>query len=332
METAEERQLSGPQESARAFLTASGSGDLAWEQSDGSNDNVIYFRPAQADSAYALVDLNPQTSSWSLGGQKVIHWKNSRGDDIEGTLILPPGYQPGKKYPLILDCYPGMSNSFKASPYGGNYAWAARGYVIFNPNARAPHVWMNPSKGKDYDQAAKGPNGWEVTFDDIMTGVDELIRQGIVDEDRMGLFGFSNGGGIADTLVTKTNRFKCAVTDAGVYPDWFRPIFLEGLASTVSFSGGVSPWENPEGYIKLSAVFHLDKVSTPMLLADGDNDGDFLLGMIEMYNSLRILNKEVTFIRYPGQAHVLTGWALKDFWDRTAAFFDKHLKPEQAAN
>jgi hypothetical protein len=53
--------------------------------------------------------------------------------------------------------------------------------------------------------------------------------------------------------------------------------------------------------------------------------------MIEMYYSWRILQKEVTFVRYPGQAHALTGWALKDFWDRTAEFFDKHLNPESAA-
>jgi hypothetical protein len=54
-----------------------------------------------------------------------------------------------------------------------------------------------------------------------------------------------------------------------------------------------------------------------MLLADGDDDGDFLLGMIEMYNGLRFLGKEVTFVRYPGQAHALTGWALMDVQQRT---------------
>jgi dipeptidyl aminopeptidase/acylaminoacyl peptidase len=313
-------------EAARSFLTVSRSGDLAWQQSDIRNNNVIRFRSAESQSSYALVDLNPQVKDWDLGTQKVVRWKNSRGDEIEGTLILPPDYQLGKRYPLILDCYPGMTNSFKASPYGANYAWAARGYVIFNPSARAPHVWIDPFKNKQYDQAAKGPSGWDVTFDDILSGVDELIHQGIVDPDRMGLFGFSNGGGIADYLVTKTSRFRCAVVDAAVYPDWIRPLLLEGDAGVTAFAGGITPWNDPEGYIRLSAVFHLDKVTTPMLLADGDNDGDFLLGMIEMYNGLRFLGKEVTFVRYPGQAHALTGWALKDFEQRTMDFFDAHLK------
>lgn len=314
----------------RSFLTVSRSGDLAWQQSDARNNNVIRFRPAHSSSSYPLVDLNPEAKDWLLGEQKLIRWKNSRGDEIEGTLILPPDYELGKKYPLILDCYPGMTNSFKASPYGGNYAWAASGYVVFNPSARAPHVWIDAFKNKEYDEAAKGPNGWEVTFDDVSSGIDELIRQGIVDPERMGLFGFSNGGAIADYMVTKTNRFKCAVVDAAVYPDWFRPLLLEGYAGVPGFAGGITPWSDPDGYMKLSAVFHLDKVTTPMLLADGDNDGDFLLGMIEMYNGLRFLGKEVTFVRYPGQAHALTGWALKDFQQRTIDFFDAHLKSREA--
>jgi dipeptidyl aminopeptidase/acylaminoacyl peptidase len=320
------------EEAARSFLTVSRSGDLAWQQSDVRNDNVIRFRPAKSQSSYSLVDLNPQVKDWDLGAQRVVRWRNSRGDEIEGTLMLPPDYQPGKRYPLILDCYPGMTNSFKASPYGANYAWAARGYVIFNPSARAPHVWIDPFKSKEYDEAAKGPKGWDVTFDDIISGVDELIHQGIVDPDRMGLFGFSNGGGIADYLVTKTSRFRCAVVDAGVYPDWIRPLLLEGDAGLTEFAGGITPWNDPEGYMRLSAVFRLDKVTTPMLLADGDDDRDFLLGMIEMYNGLRFLGKEVTFVRYPGQAHALTGWALNDFEQRTMDFFDAHLKAQQGTH
>jgi dipeptidyl aminopeptidase/acylaminoacyl peptidase len=328
VENGEAGKISETDEATRSFLTISRSGDLAWQQSDGHNSNVIRFRPTQSRFSYALVDLNPQAKNWDVGSQKVMRWKNSRGDEIEGTLILPPDYQPGKRYPLILDCYPGMTNSFKASPYGANYAWAAKGYIVFNPSARAPHVWIDPFKSKEYDEAAKGPNGWEITFDDVMSGVDELIHQRLVDPDRMGLFGFSNGGAIADYLVTRTGRFKCAVVDAAVWPDWFRPLLLEGYAGVPEFAGGTTPWTDPEGYMRLSSVFHLDKVTTPMLLADGDNDGDFLLGMIEMYNGLRFLGKEVTFVRYPGQAHALTAWALKDFQQRTMDFFDAHLKSQ----
>ncbi len=86
-------------------------------------------------------------------------------------------------------------------------------------------------------------------------------------------------------------------------------------------------------YVELSAVFHADKVATPMLLEDGDEDGgEMLIPTIEMYNGLRRFGKDVTLLRYPKQSHVLTGAALKDFWERENAFFDKYLHPETSAN
>jgi dipeptidyl aminopeptidase/acylaminoacyl peptidase len=142
----------------------------------------------------------------------------------------------------------------------------------------------------------------------------------------MCLYGFSNGGGVVNYLVTRTSRFKCAVSVAGVWPDWIRPLLLEYEETLPTWAGGITPWSDPEGYIRLSAVFHLDKVTTPMLLADGDDDGDFLLGMIEMYNGLRYLGKDVIFLRYPDQGHGFTGVAMKDFWERENAFFDKYLR------
>jgi len=84
-------------------------------------------------------------------------------------------------------------------------------------------------------------------------------------------------------------------------------------------------------YTELSVVYRLNKVTTPMLLADGDDDGFFLLGGVEMYNGLRFLGKDVTFLRYPNQGHGFTGNAMKDFWERENAFFAHYLKPSQPA-
>ena len=82
--------------------------------------------------------------------------------------------------------------------------------------------------------------------------------------------------------------------------------------------------------MELSAALHADKVKTPMLLADGDEDGAFLLGSIEMYNALRATGDDVTLLRYPDQGHTLTGTALRDFWRREKAFFAAHLKTTSA--
>lgn len=162
------------------------------------------------------MDLNPQLRDWTLGAQEVVRWKNRRGDALEGILIKPVGFQAGQKYPLIVDGYPSQPNGFKASQMMGNQLWASKGYAVFWPNPRAPHTWMDPYRGEAAAHAGKGPQGWDVTVDDVLSGVDELIRRGIADGDRMGLYGFSNGGGVVNYLVTRTDRFKCAVSVAGV--------------------------------------------------------------------------------------------------------------------
>jgi dipeptidyl aminopeptidase/acylaminoacyl peptidase len=326
--------ITGSDVASRNHMTASHTGVVAWQQSDGSSDNVIRVWSATTHFSYPLVDLNPQVSEWELGAQEPVRWTNSRGDEIEGILIKPVGYRSNERYPLIVDCYPGEPNSFRSSALGGNQAWASKGYVVFIPSgARAPHSWMSPFTTAAYGKAGKGPKGWEITTDDILSGVDELIRRGVADPDRMGLYGFSNGGGIVEQLVTRTNRFKCAVAYAGATSaDWSRDFFLTTANSWIPVVAGVTPWENPQAYIELSAVYRLHYVTTPMLLADGDRDGGFLLNTVEIYNGLRYLGRDVTFLRYPDQGHVFTGAALRDLWERENAFFDGYLKPEPPMN
>jgi dipeptidyl aminopeptidase/acylaminoacyl peptidase len=313
-------------------LTVARSQTIAWQQSDGSSRGVIRILEHDLALSHILVDLNPQMKDWELGAQEIVRWKNKRGDDLEGILIKPVGYKTGQKYPLVVDCYPQTISGFMGSTMGGNQALAARGYAVFYPNPRAPHVWINPFKTAAHDQAARGPKGWEVTFDDVMSGVDEVVLRGIADPERMGLFGFSNGGAVVNYLLTRTGRFKCAVSVASALGvEWTLPFFLSTSDPFIPAIAGVTPWENPQAYIELSPIYHLDKVMTPVMLADGDDDGPmaFLLGDIEMYNGLRWFGKDVTFLRYPSQGHGFTGAALNDFWERENIFFDKYLRSER---
>jgi dipeptidyl aminopeptidase/acylaminoacyl peptidase len=317
----------------RMHASVSRSGDLVWLESNGSVDGRIYILSVHSIIPTALVETNPQMREWELGEQEIVRWQNGRGEQLEGVLIKPVDYQEGRKYPVIVDVYPGQASGFKAYPMTGNQAWASRAYAVFWPNARAPHVWMNRFRSNEYDQAGKGPKGLDVMVDDIVSGVDELIRRGIIDPERMGLYGFSNGGGVVNQLVTKTSRFKCAVSVAGAASaDWSRQFFLHTMDPSIPTIVGALPWQDPQAYIDLSAVYRLDRVTTPVLLADGDNDGDFLLNTIEMYNGLRYLERNVTFLRYPNQGHGFKGAALEDFWTRENAFFDKYLKPQQPPN
>jgi dipeptidyl aminopeptidase/acylaminoacyl peptidase len=317
----------------RHFLTLARSGVLAWQQSDSTSAAVIRMLSPGGISSIVLIDFNPQVSGWALGEQEVVHWKNRRGDDMDGILIKPVGYRSGHRYPLIVDAYPIHTNAFHGEPMGANQAFASKGYAVFMPISRVPHFYWGFLKSEAYTQAAKGPKGWDVTLDDVMSGIDELIHRGIVDPERMGLYGMSNGGGTVNYLVTQTNRFKCAVSVASALSDWVRPSLMHTgrAAAYADLEGGALLWDDPYAYVQLSAVFRLNHVSTPMLLADGDKDGDCLLDEIEMYNGLRQLGQDVTLLRYREQGHGFTGLALKDFWERENAFFDKYLNPEMDA-
>jgi dipeptidyl aminopeptidase/acylaminoacyl peptidase len=310
---------------------SSSAGAVAWQQEDPERLTTIQYLGPGTTRPLTLVDTQPQTRNWQLGTVKVLHWKNQRGDERDGALLVPPHYVPGRLYPLIVDAYPLVGGARWTSPMGGNQAWASAGYLVFRPSPRAPHVWMNPWKSEASSAAAQGPQGWQLTIDDVMSGVDEVVRRGYADPHRMCLYGFSNGGGVVNYLVTATDRFRCAVSVAGALSDWVRPALLntgyDDLLKAWAGVGAAGVGENPRAYEQLSAVFRLHQAKTPMLLADGDDDGDFLLDTIEMYNGLRAAGVDVTLVRYPDQGHGFTGAAMADFWRREMAFFDRYLKP-----
>jgi len=148
----------------------------------------------------------------------------------------------------------------------------------------------------------------------------------------MCLYGFSNGGGATNQIITRTSRFACAVSASGVLIDWPLSFYLGGEdANTPTLLGELAPWDDPGAYVALSPIYHLNRVTTPLLLAVGDDErGVLVLYNIEMYNGLRYLGKNVTLLRYPHQVHGFTGDALKDYWQRANSFLDVYLRPEPA--
>jgi dipeptidyl aminopeptidase/acylaminoacyl peptidase len=315
-------------EAARRWqLSVAQDGSVAWPESDGTHNGVIRLLRSGALHSEPIFDSNPQIRDWQLGAQDVVRWKGGRGEEMEGILIKPAGYQPGKRYPLIVVGYPGFTNRFMDIQILGNQAWASLGYAIFYPDPSAPHVWMDNFRTRSFDEMAKGPDGWEITTEQVLSGVNELIKRGIVDPNRMGLLGFSNGGGVVNALVTRTNRFRCAVSVAAVYPDLLAPFFLHSDSHIPDFFANGDPLKVPENYLELSSVYRADRVETPMLIADGDLDQDFLIGSIEWFNALRWSKKNVTFLRYPGQGHGFDQPAMEDFWIREKDFFARYLQP-----
>jgi len=145
-----------------------------------------------------------------------------------------------------VDPYPGLANGFMGGAMSGNQAFASRGYAVFFARERTAHTWENPTHGDAFNKATRGPQGADIMMDDFMSGIDAVVKMGVADPNRMCLYGFSNGGGATNLIVTKTRRFKCAVSASAVGSDWAFGFFLLHDPETfVKLIGGIAPWEDP---------------------------------------------------------------------------------------
>jgi dipeptidyl aminopeptidase/acylaminoacyl peptidase len=252
-----------------------------------------------------------------------MEWVGARGRKMYGRIRLPVGYQEGTNYPIVVDPY----HEWQAAD-----TLTAAGYIVFSPqNPRAPHDPgdFEESHGSYQQIVIDSPAvAIRITVEDIMSGVDTLIRRGMVDTARMVLAGFSNGGGAVNYLATHTNRFKCGASQSPAAGDMTTTFFVDPDGEyLLTFFKGHTPWDSPQMYSDLSTVNKVDRIHMPMLYAIGDTESlAFQTSAIYMYNGLRRLKRPVTLVRYPGQGHGLHGWALNDLATRTRKFFDECTK------
>ncbi|MFI4946588.1 MAG: S9 family peptidase, partial [Burkholderiales bacterium] len=258
--------------------------------------------PAASPAAKRLTDTNPQTRDFQSFPKELVTWKGALGQDMEGLLVYPTGYAKGQRVPLMLNVHGGPagthSNSFTpATRLWGWPLFAQAGYAIFFPNPRG-------SGG--YGEAFRSANvgDWGVKdFEDLMKGVDALVERGIADPDRLAVSGWSYGGFMTSTIVTKTDRFKAAIVGAAVtnlasftgttdIPDFSRSYFRKW------------PWEDATAYVEHSALFRAGGVKTPSLVVHGDKDDRVPISQgYEFYAALRARGVPTDFLVLPRQPH-----------------------------
>lgn len=216
--------VAGSSEAAAYNITSSRSGALVWQESRGNVPVVIRFLDSNRTISEEIHDPNPEVKSWKLGKQEVIRWQNRFGHQRSGILIKPAGYEPGKRYPLVVSAYSQgtHTNSFQKNTHGGfaNQEFASKGYMVFFPGPRLPWMYGSLVDSSNEAKEVKGAKGWDVTVDDVESGVDLLIKRGIVDAKRMAIVGHSNGGAAATAVITRTTRFRAAVIVAPANINW----------------------------------------------------------------------------------------------------------------
>lgn len=303
-----------------------------------SEPSNIYVSPVSGFNPTRLSDINPQVREFSLGSVEAIHWKSTDGTPVEGVLIKPVGYQAGKKYPLLTYAHggpigafsvgftPQLSSAgipFQVDPYPVQ-VFANQGYAILCPNPRGSEGYGEKFKEANVHDWGGGD------YQDIMSGIDYLIQQGLADPDKLGFMGWSYGGYMTSWVISQTTRFKAASMGAGL-PDlysFFGQTDIPGLLT--AYIGG-KPWENIQEWEKHSAMFHASNIKTPTLIQQGGADQRVPPPQgQELYKYLRDANIPVEYAVYPRQGHLIMEPKLQlDMLSRNLNWFNRWIKGEK---
>ncbi len=287
----------------------------------------IFVGGADLKDAKRVTDTNPFQSKYAWSKSELIEYKNSEGKRLQAALYYPAGYEPGKKYPMVVYMYEKLSDGLHRynAPSERNYysasAFTSHGYFLLEPD-----IVFKP----------RDP-GLSVA-DCVQSAVKKVLERG--DVDKVGVIGHSWGGFDASFLATHTHMFAAAVAGAPItdlISNYGNHHWSSGIAETDHIETGqqrmqVPLYEDLQAYIRNSAAFAVDTMTTPLMIEVGDADGTvFYHQGIELYNIARRARKNVVLLVYGGEDHGLRKKADQvDYQHRIFAWFGHYLKGEPA--
>ncbi|MCR4410715.1 MAG: prolyl oligopeptidase family serine peptidase [Candidatus Saccharicenans sp.] len=283
-----------------------------------------------------LTELNGHLQSKKMARTEVIKWKGALDDEIEGILYYPHDYQPGRRYPLFLNIHGGPMG-IDMDAFEESYAYypnilAQKGCFVLMPNYHGSMGY-----GQKFAESIRG-HYYEYELEDMLKGIDHLVARGLVDPDRLGTMGWSNGGILSIGLAVWTDRFKVAgigAADVNWISDYGTCAF--GVSFDNYYLLG-PPWERPDYYIKKSPLFHFKDMKVPTIIFHGTEDTSVPFGQgMEHYRALKEIGQApVRFIIFPGEPHGLRKLShQRRKMEEELAWFDKHFfktfRPENEA-
>jgi len=243
---------------------------------------------------------------------------------IQGWVLKPPGFKRGRRYPAIVEVHGGPRTQYGYTFFHEMHLLAACGYVVFYCNPRG-----SQGRGKEFSGAII--NAWgTVDYEDIMAGTDWLMAQPYINKKRVGVTGGSYGGYMTNWIVGHTGRFRAAVTQRSV-------VSIETMFGTSDFGWlwkyefGGQPWENPEGYKRMSPLTYAKNVKTPILIIHNEQDLRCSIEQGEQwYTRLKYLRKTVEMVRFPEEPHGLSRHGRPDRriarLEHILRWFEKYLR------
>ena len=338
----------------RVYFLASGPGiaELCWADLDGRVDVAL---PAERAAVYEfdvrggviaacvsdpsspgevlvardgrperLTDANPWLRERFVALPERHLFRAADGLELEGWLLKPPDFDPGRKHPLVMQVHGGPHSQYGWVFFHEFQVLAGMGFLVFT---------LNPRGSDGYGEAFRRAvvEDWMGRdFDDMMTALDQLIeRTGFVDESRMGIAGGSYGGYTTNWAIGHTDRFAAAVAMRSI-SNLVSMYAQNDIVLWGSLELGAPPWPDPDELWRRSPIRHVHEMRTPLLLLHGEMDLRCLASQAdELFGALRLLGREVELVRFPGESHDLSRGGRPDRrverLDRISGWFAKHL-------
>jgi acetyl esterase/lipase len=301
------------------------------EQTFTESPNAFVGGP-DLKSPKQVTKTNPFQSNYGWGHEELIDYKNSHGEHLQGALYYPAGYDPSKKYPMIVYMYEKLSDGLHqySAPSERNYynagAVTSHGYFMLQP-----------------DIVFKPRDPGVSVVDCVTSAVKRVIQMNVIDPKKVGVMGHSWGGFDSVYLATHTTDFFAAAVAGAPITDlvsnYGNHHWSSGIAETDHIETGqqrmeVPLYEDLQAYIRNSAVFGVQNMTTPLLIEVGDSDGTvFFHQGVELYNLARRAKKNVVLLEYAGEDHGLRKKPNQiDYQRRIFAWFGHYLKDEPAAS
>ena len=281
------------------------SDELAFTHSSINDPTQVFVADGESavGAAKPVTAFNPVFRESSQVTWKPYRWKSKDGTEVEGVLIYPPGKQDIKHLPMLTLIHGGPADAdgdrFEADWYDWATLAAGNGWLVFRPNYRGSSGY-----GDEFILGIR-PHIVSAPGQDILSGVDSLVKDGIADPDHLTIGGYSYGGYMTNWLITQTTRFRAAVTGAGAVEhaaNWGN----DDLTFDDAWYLSGTPWEKPELYQSEAALFQLNKVATPTHIVGGNADNRVsYLEQVLLERALQRLNVPHRLLVFPGENHPL---------------------------
>jgi dipeptidyl aminopeptidase/acylaminoacyl peptidase len=285
----------------------------------------LYVLDGPAATPLRLTTFNDELfNGLALTEPEEIWYASFDGRRIQGWILKPPGFDPGKKYPLVLQIHGGPHAAY-GNTFTHEFAWmAAKGYVV---------LYTNPRGSSNYGQEFGNIIQFNYPGDDykdLMAGVDAVLKKGYIDERQMGVTGGSGGGLLTNWVVTQTTRFKAAVSQRDI-SDWANFWYTADFTLFTPRWFHKAPFEDPADFSRRSPITQVAKIQTPLMFILGDEDWRTppAAGGEDLFRALKYLKRPTVMVRFPGENHELSRsgrpWHRIERLQHIVGWFDKYL-------